>query len=591
MGPERPSAAPSQSAPHALRDFAFVADGERGFLLGPRGDIVWMCFPVWESDAVFSSLLGGYGAYTVTPEARCVWGGSYEPGTLIWRSRWVTDDDAIVECREALALPTRGDRAVLLRRVTAEQGRVRVGVFLNPRAGFGAEPVRRFTLDGSGEWRGRAGPVYLRWRGGERAVAESDGHGGRALRLELELEPGEHHDLVLVLASDRRENGSVSADTAWSETENAWPQRVPALDLGVAGRDATLAYAVLSGLTCAAGGMIAAPTTSLPEHAREGRNYDYRYVWIRDQCFVGQAAAAAGPLPLLDDAVRFVGERLLEHGPDLRPAYTTAGGRLPRQRSLDLPGYPGGGATIGNRAGEQFQLDIFGEALLLFAAAERHDRLEVDSWHAVELAAQAIEARWRQRDAGIWELEPDEYTHSRLICAAGLRAISACVKTGGPAARWLALADTITADASARALHPSGRWQRSTTDSRPDASLLLAAVRGAIPPDDPRTLETLRAVEDELTEDGYVYRYRPDERPLGDAEGAFLLCGFLLALAWAQQGDAQRSARWFERNRGACGPPGLLAEEFDVTQRQLRGNLPQAFVHALLLECAVAQAG
>jgi GH15 family glucan-1,4-alpha-glucosidase len=100
---------------------------------------------------------------------------------------------------------------------------------------------------------------------------------------------------------------------------------------------------------------------------------------------------------------------------------------------------------------------------------------------------------------------------------------------------------------------------------------------------------TLHAIQRDLTEDGYCYRYRPDERPLGESEGAFLLCGFIMALAWAQQGEHTLAARWFERNRAACGPPGLYSEEFDVTQRQLRGNLPQAFVHALLLECAVAQ--
>ena len=154
-----------------------------------------------------------------------------------------------------------------------------------------------------------------------------------------------------------------------------------------------------------------------------------------------------------------------------------------------------------------------------------------------------------------------------------------------------ALADQITATASAEALHPSGRWQRSPTDERIDAALLLPAIRGAVAAEDPRSIATLRSVEHELTEDGYCYRYRPDERPLGQAEGAFLLCGFILSLAYEQQGEVVAAARWFERNRAACGPPGLLSEEFDVTQRQLRGNLPQAFVHAMLLECAAAQHG
>jgi GH15 family glucan-1,4-alpha-glucosidase len=325
----------------------------------------------------------------------------------------------------------------------------------------------------------------------------------------------------------------------------------------------------------------------LPERASEGRNFDYRYVWIRDQCYVGEAVSKAGPLPLLDDAVRFVGERLLEHGPQLKPAYTTKGEDIPDERPLDLPGYPGGRDIVGNWVNKQFQLDVFGESLLLLSAAAGHDRLDADGWRAAETAAEAIEARWTEADAGVWELDPDEWTHSRLICAAGLRAISRQAPGNQLARRWLALADTITADAASRSVHASGRWQRSPGDERVDAALLLAGLRGAVPADDPRTLKTLEAVVEELTQDGYAYRYRPDRRPLGEAEGAFLLCGFLVSLAYAQQGQAVAAARWFERNRAACGPPGLLSEEFDVTQRQLRGNLPQAFVHALLLECAL----
>jgi len=138
---------------------------------------------------------------------------------------------------------------------------------------------------------------------------------------------------------------------------------------------------------------------------------------------------------------------------------------------------------------------------------------------------------------------------------------------------------------SAASQHPHGYWQRSPRLTGVDASLLLPPVRGAIPVDDPRTRTTLEAVRRELTEDGFVYRFRHDERELGDAEGAFLLCGFMMALAEDQQGHGNCAMRWFERNRAACGPPGLFCEEYDVRQRQLRGNLPQAFAHALMLEC------
>lgn len=165
------------------------------------------------------------------------------------------------------------------------------------------------------------------------------------------------------------------------------------------------------------------------------------------------------------------------------------------------------------------------------------------------------------------------------------------VRAVDQATALVALADAITADVSARCVHRSGRWQRSPGDERVDTALLLAALRGAIPADDRRTIATLRAVEHELTDDGYAYRYRHQKRALGAAEGAFLVCGFIMSLAYAQQGDHIHASQWFERNRATCGPPGILAEEFDVTQRQLRGNLPQAFVHALLLECAVTLHG
>jgi GH15 family glucan-1,4-alpha-glucosidase len=343
----------------------------------------------------------------------------------------------------------------------------------------------------------------------------------------------------------------------------------------------------MRGLTSTGGGMVAAATVALPERADSGRSYDYRYVWIRDQCFAGQGIAAAGPLPLLDDAVRFVTGRLLDDGERLMPAYTSAAERIPDERQLGLPGYPGGGDVVGNHVDHQFQLDAFGEALLLLATAARHDRLDSDGWRAVDIGVAAIEKRWTEPDAGIWELEPRAWTHSRLSCVAGLRAIAAVRPAESRAADRLALADRILAATAAEAVAPAGHWQRAPDDATLDAALLLPALRGALPPDDPRTVQTLRAYLRELTKDGYAYRFRPDERPLGDAEGAFLLCGFLMALALDRHGDHIGAARWFERNRAACGPPGLLSEEYDVRQRQMRGNLPQAFVHALLLECAV----
>ncbi|MGW2821245.1 glycoside hydrolase family 15 protein [Streptomyces sp. NPDC001443] len=572
-------------APHPLRDYALLADGRRGALVGPRGDIVWMCAPGWDSDAVLAALIGGEGWYTVSPTGPFVWGGYYESGSLVWRNRWITTD-GIVECREALAHPGDPHRAVVLRRILAVDGDAHVDVRLNPAAGFGAHPMREAHRDEAGRWTARTGDLHVRLGGAPDARSD-----GAALRTTVRLRAGEHHDLVLEI-SDRTLPDPEPADLLWQGTQAAWEAGVPDLSNTLGRRDARHAYAVLTGLTGPGGGTVAAATTSLPERAEQGRNYDYRYVWMRDQAYIGEAVAAAGAHPLLDDSVRFVVARLLEHGPALAPAYTAAGTAVPDQRRLDLPGYPGGFDVVGNRVNHQFQLDVFGECLLLLAAAARHDRLDADGWHAAVTAADAIAARHGEPDAGIWELHADRWAHSRLVCSAGLRAIAAAGPgTGaGRAAGWEALADRLVAGTSAECLHPSGRWQRSPAQPGVDVALLLPAVRGALPADDPRTVATLRAVRADLGVDHHVYRFRHDQRPLEDAEGAFLLGGFVMALAEHQQHDEVAAVRWFERNRAACGPPGLYAEEFDVAQRQLRGNLPQSFVHALMLEAAATLA-
>ena len=570
--------------PHVLREYALIADGERGALLGPRGDIAWLCAPRWHSGAVFSSLIGGAGHYTVSPRGRFVWGGFYEDGTLIWRSRWTTGS-GIVECREALAFPGDPRRAVLLRRIVAVEGPADLTVRLEPHADFGAHPSRRTRCDEDGTWSGHGGALRWRWSGAAAARPSRHPPHSAGQALDLHLEPGGRRDLVLELSEEPLPE-KPDAPRAWSATEAAWRRETPALDAGLAPGDARHAYTVLRGLTGSTGGMVGAATTSLPERSEAGRNYDYRYVWIRDQCYAGQAVAAAGPHPLLDDAVRFVAARLHEHGPRTAPAYTVTGGRVPDQRTLGLSGYPGGYDRVGNRVNRQFQLDVFGEALLLFAAAHRHGRLDADGWRAAGIAADAIARRRHEPDAGIWELDDREWTHSRLSCAAGLRSLAKDAPAGR-ARTWTALADSLVAETAATSTHPSGRWQRSPADPGLDAALLLPPLRGALSADDPRTVRTLRAYARELTDDHYAYRFRHDARPLAEAEGAFLLCGYLMALAEHQQGNREEALRWFERNRAACGPPGLYTEEYDVTQRQLRGNVPQAFVHALMLETSV----
>ena len=274
--------------PHALREYALVADGERGALIGPQGHYAWMCFPSWDSPAVFTSLLGGRGDFQIAPaDDRHVWGGYYEPRSLIWRSRWITGH-TVVECRQALARPATPDRAVVLCRIESKRGRARVRATLDLRANFGRRAMTQVSRN-DGVWSMRSGDVHARWAG----AAGARHRDGEALVFEIDVDPGEFHDLVLELRTGSPGTGPLDAQL-WEATESDWHASVPPCDDTVAPRDAQLAYAVLAGLTSSAGGMVAAATTSLPERSEAGRNYDYRYAWIRDQCFAAQAVAAQG---------------------------------------------------------------------------------------------------------------------------------------------------------------------------------------------------------------------------------------------------------------------------------------------------------
>lgn len=570
---------PDVPLPHVLREYAVIADGERGALIGPQGDCAWMCFPSWESPTVFGGLVGGAGHYVLHPaDDWRVWGGYYEDRSLIWRSRWITGN-GVVECREALARPARRDRAIVLRRIRAVRGPARVQVRLDARSGFGAHTMAHRRA-GDGVWTATSGDVHLRWWGAAEAKEDGD------LRLTVDLDEGQTHDLVLELATGEI-GETLDAGALWAATEADWRDAVPTCHDTLAPRDAQLAYAVLTGLTSQCGGMTAAATTSLPERMGGNRNYDYRYAWIRDQCYAGQAVAAHGARPrLLDASVGFVAERLLADGDRLKPAYTVDGGPVPGEEDRDLPGYPGSTLVTGNRVRGQFQLDALGEALSLFAAAARLDRLPAEAEEAARIAVRVVAERWRRPDAGIWETRDAYWTQSRLACVAGLRAAASTIASPAETGEWLALAESILAETTRACLSAGGHWRRAADDDRVDASLLLPPVRGALPADDPRTVATLAHIRDRLVQDGFVYRYQVDERALGDAEGAFMLCGFMLALAQHHQGDVTGAARTFERCRSGCSTTGLFTEEYDTRQRQLRANLPQAFVHAILLESA-----
>jgi GH15 family glucan-1,4-alpha-glucosidase len=459
-------------------------------------------------------------------------------------------------------------------------------VALDCRAAFGSHPMSISSVE-SGVAHGTTGALHWRWSGlsGQPLRRSDDG----TLDGTVEVAEGEHLDLVLEIAANAFPGAPPDPDRLWTDTEHAWRTAVPPQPNALTPRDAQHALAVLRGMTSRTGGMVAAATTSLPERAQQGRDYDYRYAWIRDQCFAGRALAAAHECEPLHRCVQFVASCINRYGAHLAPMYTVTGDPVSPPRPVRVPGYPGApDVKAGNRAHRQFQLDVFGEALLLFAEAERLGVLDDSGIRATKTAAHAIVARHAEPDAGIWELEDRRWAHSRLAAAGGLRAAARRHLAPRQSADWNQLADRLVNQAARDCTHHSGRWQRSPNDPGTDAALLLPALRGAVPPEDPHSEATRRSVFHELTEDGYVYRFRQSPGRLHEAEGAFLLCGFLLAMASSQQGDGRMAARLYERNRAAVGPPGLFTEEFDVEQRQLRGNLPQAFVHAALLESAYA---
>ncbi len=406
----------------------------------------------------------------------------------------------------------------------------------------------------------------------------------------LSLDAEEEHDVVVEL-STRPHDGALDADDLWARTREAWRAAVPEFRGTAVDVDISHFYAVVSGLMSRHGGMVAAATTALPEHLGGDGNYDYRYSWIRDQCYSGHADAAlggdrTGGFPLLDRAVEFIGARLLEDGADLRPAYTVAGEPVPSESRLPLPGYPGARPRAGNHVNEQFQLDVFGEALSLFADAARLGRLDARGWEAARIAADAIAQRWDEPDAGIWELENRWWTHSRLACIGGLRALVPHA-TGESAKEWGALADAIEEKVTATCVTSDGRWKRSPDDETVDVALLIPAIRGGLDPSSPTNVRTIEAVLDDLERGGHLFRFQHGDAPLGDTEGAFLLCEAAMSLAMLRMGRRGEAVRWFERVRGCVGPARLFSEEWDVRRGQMRGNLPQAFVHALVAQAAI----
>src|SRR5258706_929092 len=361
-----------QVQPCVLREYAFIADGEPGALIGPAGTIAWMCAPRWASPAVIAALLGGAGRYSVAPaDSWHVWGGYYEGGSLIWCSRWV--GDSVTECREALALPAGRHRCVILRRIQAADGPARENVVLDVWAVYGRDAMRSLKL-AAGSWTGRDGQIRFSWSGASTARPDSDG----VLAMTLDLSAGEHHDLVLELSDRPFDQDAPEPDAAWQATQEAWSSAVPGCDDLPAARDARHAYAP------------ARPDRRPRRHGRgshdlatraAGRPAKLRLQGRLDTRPVlhPHRRCRAWPHSLLSGALRSLTEWVLEAGPELAPACTATGQPMPAERKLQLRGYPGGTAVAGNRVLRQFHLDCLSEIFQVMAAAAPHDMLAAEN--------------------------------------------------------------------------------------------------------------------------------------------------------------------------------------------------------------------
>ncbi len=443
------------------------------------------------------------------------------------------------------------------------------------------------------------GPAGSAVRGSAGAAAsdappQADGHGGKALdsRARRCRRASTTTSCSSFTAADA-DAEAAGRPSGVARVEAEWRERVRrARPHGRAARRAH-AYAVLAGLTSPAAAWSPRRRPRCPSAPRRAATTTTATSGFATSATPARPSPGPARYPLMDDAVRFVTERLLERRPRAEARLHPTGG--PRARPA--PARPAGLSRaardiVGNWVNEQFQLDAFGETLLLLAAAAGHDHLDADGWRAAETAVAAIEQRWREGpDAGIWELDPDAWTHSRLICAAGLRAIA---DARGPG----------------RAGRRAGSPRRTRSSPTPPRTRCIRPDAGSARPSDPRRRRGAAAARRSAARCLRLTRVRsPRCAVVARAHRRWLLLPLPARRATARRGrgsvravrllDGARrtasrattcaAARWFERNRAACGPPGLFSEEFDVSQRQLRGNLPQAFVHALLLECAVEQ--
>jgi GH15 family glucan-1,4-alpha-glucosidase len=345
------------------------------------------------------------------------------------------------------------------------------------------------------------------------------------------------------------------------------------------------------------GGIVAAPTTSLPEQIGGVRNWDYRYCWLRDATLTLYALLESGYVAEARDWQAWLLRAVAGEPKEIQIMYGLAGERRLEEYEVPwLAGYEGSRPVrIGNAAHGQLQLDVLGEVMDAFHAARAHGiEANNDAWRVQKVLMEFLEARWHEPDSGIWEMRGPErhFTHSKVMSWAGVdRAIKAVEMHGlhGPVERWRMLRDTIHEDVCRSGFNPEcGTFVQTYGSTDLDASLLMIPCVGFLPPEDPRVRGTIEAIERELVEGGLVRRYRPhkDVEGVRGGEGTFLACSFWLADVLHMLGRHDDAAALFERLLSLRNHLGLLPEEYDVRAARFCGNFPQAFSHIGIINTA-----
>ena len=604
------AAAPSPFPP--IADYAFLSDCHTGALIAPDGAVDWLCVPRFDSPSVFGTLLdreaGSFrlGPFGINHPATV----AYEPGTNTLLTTWKTPSGWIL-VRDALVMgPRQGEDVItphtrppadddgehmLVRTALCLDGNVEVELVCEPVFDYGRVPAE-WTLVGD-----------------DRHTADATG-AGQTIRLRTDMAVGIEGDRVRarhVLA----QGDQIYCALSWADELGA-PQDIDEANAKLAAttrfwrawlgrarmpdhrwRDPIQRSALaIKGLTyMPTGATVAALTTSLPETPGGERNWDYRFTWMRDSTFTLQALHFLNLDWEADEFMQFVADLEPNEDGALQIMYGIDGRRdLTESTRDDLSGYAGARPVrIGNGAFDQRQNDVFGAVLdSIYLHTRRSERVPRRLWPIVESQAGCATKVWGQPDQGIWEArgKPQHYVSSKLMCWVAMDRAAHLANIRGDDERnasWAATAEEIKQDILANGMTGDVLRQHYETDAL-DASTLLAALFGFLPDDDERLHKSVLAIADELTEDGFVLRYRTDETDdgLSGKEGSFLICSFWLVSALAIVGEGQRARDLMERLLRVASPLGLYAEEFDTSTGRHLGNFPQAFSHLALIEAA-----